>query len=559
MSKFQWAFLVTVCLLAFALRIYEIGSVPPHPSLDEVSIGYNAYSILKTGADEYGNKFPILLRAYDDWRPALYVYLVIPFVKILGLNVISVRLPSVILSTVSVFVTFFLTRELLKNIKDKNRSSFYIPLFSSFLLAVSPWHIYVSRLGHEVNASLAFLILGIYFFLYFVNRVDEKNNNLLGKYSILLSSIFFALSFSAYQSTKIVAPAILLVLTILYFKKIWAKKKLVILAAILGLIISLPIFISTLSPDALIRFKGTNVFTSNQKLFEQSSIKLLEEKNKGSLIGQIVNNRRVVYLNIFTQAYFSHFTIDFLFGNSGNEPFKAPNSGLLYFFEIPILILGLFFLRQYMKKSIFPVLWIAVAIIPAAITTGYPHAMRAFSLIPAPQIIGAIGLFVLVDTVLKIRTLILRIILCCVFVFIIIFSVSQFAYNYFYLLPKNISSQFQYGVINALKYAKASENKYSRIIVSNNGDLSQSYMYYLFVNKIDPLAYQKEGGTGSAGFDKEHKIGKYIFMDPTKYVNDGQKTLFIVDATEESKISAKKISDILFLDNTPAIGILGTN
>ncbi len=555
----QRVLLFTVVCLALILRIYSLSTVPPHPSLDEVSIGYNAYSILKTGADEYGNKLPVLLRAYDDYRPALYVYLVIPFIKIFGLNVLSVRLPSVILSVISVFVTFFLTRELLKKVKNRKYILFWIPLSSAFFLAISPWHIYVSRLGHEVNASLSFLILGIYFFLYFVNSVSEKKTNFFGRYSILISSIFFALSFSSYQSTKVVVPAIVIMLTVLYLKYLLIEKRLIILAAILGLIISLPILVSSLNPEALIRYKGTNVFTSNPKLLEQSSKKLLEEKNRGNLVGQVLNNRRVVYLDIFSQAYFSHFTIDFLFGNSGDDPFKAPNSGLLYFFEIPLLIMGLFFLRQYVKRSIFLILWILVAIIPAAITTGYPHAMRAFSIIPTPQIIGAVGLFVLVETVFKIRVLLLKVVLCGIFIFIVIFSCLQFTYNYFYLLPKNISDQFQYGVTNAMEYARKSENKYQKIIVSNNGDLAQSYMYYLFVNKFDPSTYQKNGGTVSAGFDKEHRIGKYFFMNPVKDKADKTKTLFIVNKAEEGRIPAKKISEVLFLNNTPAIGILEAN
>ena len=559
MSRFQWIVLLIVCLLAFVLRIYRIDSVPPHPSLDEVSIGYNAFSIIKTGADEYGNKFPILLRAYDDWRPALYVYLVIPFIKVLGLTVVSVRLPSVILSIISVFITFFLVRELLKKDKKKEQVSYWISIASAFLLAISPWHIYVSRLGHEVNASLSFLILGIYFFMYFINRVNDVKRDFFTRYSILVSSVFFALSFSSYQSTKIVAPAIVIILSVIYLKQLWSKKRLVVLAVILGVVVSLPILISILSPDALIRYKGTNVFTSNQKLLEESSKTLLKEKEKGNLVGQVLSNRRFVYLKVFSQAYFSHFTIDFLFGNSGSDPFKAPNSGLLYFFEIPILIIGLFFLKQYLKRCIFVVFWILAAIVPAAITTGYPHAMRAFSVIPSPQIIGAIGLIVLVDTVLKIRVLLLKVILCGIFIFVITYSSMQFMYNYFYLLPTSISNQFQYGVVSAMKYAKSSENNYQKIVVSDKGDLAQSYMYYLFVNKYDPSLYQKNGGTISAGFDKEHKIGRYVFMDPTKYKIDTQKTLFIVDSGEESRIHARKISQILYLDNSPAISILEAN
>src|SRR3989338_6504816 len=107
-----------IIFLAVFLRLYNLSNVPPSVSLDEVSIGYNAFSILKTGADEYGVNFPLLLRAYDNWRPALYVYLVIPFVKIFGLNVVSVRLPSVILSVLTVVATYFLVKELLRHCEE---------------------------------------------------------------------------------------------------------------------------------------------------------------------------------------------------------------------------------------------------------------------------------------------------------------------------------------------------------------------------------------------------------------------------------------------------------
>src|SRR3989344_1492032 len=163
--------IIIIIIIALFLRLYQLNSVPPSASLDEVSIGYNAYSILKTGADEYGYKFPLLLRAYDDWRPALYVYLVIPFVKLFGLNVLSVRLPSVIFSVLTVISTYFLVKKLFPgtqkfSIFSSKAGQFSIGEIAAFLLAISPWHIYISRLGHEANMGLAFFIFGITFFIY---------------------------------------------------------------------------------------------------------------------------------------------------------------------------------------------------------------------------------------------------------------------------------------------------------------------------------------------------------------------------------------------------------
>src|SRR5690348_4290032 len=146
---------ILIFVIAALLRFILLTQVPPSPSLDEATIGWNAYSILHTGHDEYGYFLPILLRAYDDYRPALYVYLVIPFVKLFGLSVLAVRLPSVILSIVTVATTFFLAKSFFKRYKYR----VYIGLISMFILAISPWHIYISRLGHETNAGLTFSVL----------------------------------------------------------------------------------------------------------------------------------------------------------------------------------------------------------------------------------------------------------------------------------------------------------------------------------------------------------------------------------------------------------------
>ncbi|MEK7060893.1 MAG: glycosyltransferase family 39 protein, partial [Patescibacteria group bacterium] len=168
--------LISILLVAAFFRFYLLANVPPSASLDEVSIGWNAYSILQTGRDEFKSFLPILLRAYDDYRPALYVYFVLPFVKIFGLDVVSVRLPSVILSILSVLGTYLLVKEFFRKKISPVFNPEVIALCSAFLLAISPWHIYISRLGHEVNLGLSFLIFAVLFFL---------------KRRIYLSSLFF--------------------------------------------------------------------------------------------------------------------------------------------------------------------------------------------------------------------------------------------------------------------------------------------------------------------------------------------------------------------------------
>ena len=94
----QTLILIIILSLSFILRIYQINSNPPGLTWDEASLGYNAYSILKTGKDEYGSFLPITLKSFGDYKPAVYAYLSLPFIAVLGLNELAVRLPSVLSS-----------------------------------------------------------------------------------------------------------------------------------------------------------------------------------------------------------------------------------------------------------------------------------------------------------------------------------------------------------------------------------------------------------------------------------------------------------------------------
>src|SRR5687768_12237216 len=86
--------LVVIMIVAAILRLWKLGSIPPGLTPDEASLGYNAYSILKTGRDEYGQLFPTVFKSFGDYKPGLYTYAVIPFVALFGLNEWTVRLPS---------------------------------------------------------------------------------------------------------------------------------------------------------------------------------------------------------------------------------------------------------------------------------------------------------------------------------------------------------------------------------------------------------------------------------------------------------------------------------
>lgn len=508
MKKINLVFFLIVVLAAF-LRFYSLGNVPPSASLDEASIGWNAYSIMQTGKDEYGSSFPILLRAYDDYRPATYVYFVIPFVKVFGLNVLSVRLPSVILSVLTVLSAYYIVKELFK--RQKIVESEKLALIASLLLAISPWHVYISRLGHEVNLAFSFFIFGLLFFL---------------RRNIYLSSLCLLISFISYQSEKLFIPIMVIGTFLIFRTQLGKYKRQIVLSLILSLLIIIPFVKATLAPNALIRFHGTNVFDANDNRFIEYANLLAKAKARGDLIGTVIYNRRILGLRILTEGYLSHFNPKWLFTDGVDNRFKAPNNGLLYLWELPFILLGIFYFARSKfdpgTKKLF-LLWVLSSPLAASIATDFPHALRTLTFLPSWQILSGIGILQFIKIIDNTKA---KNVFVSLLSLIIIISFLYFYKQYFYIFPIDQASSFQFSLSKAIPYVQKHENSYKKIVFSNRDSLYQSYMIFLFYSQYSPILYQKEGGTVSGGYEETHKFGKYEFR-PIDFSKEKKGTLLV--------------------------------
>lgn len=531
---------VGIIILALFFRLYSLSHVPPAPSLDEVSIGYNAYSILKTGKDEYGIPHPMLLRAYDDYRPALYVYLTIPFVKILGLTAVSVRLPSVLLSVLTVYLVYSIGRMIGKKYCSYER----LGDIAAVLLAISPWHIYISRLGHEANLGLTLFVLGIYLFLQAV---------LLGKKSAWIwSALVFAMSLYGYQSNKIISPLILIAGTVLFWKEIWHARRYVLIAGALGVLIALPAVLAAVSPEGLLRFRGTSAFSPDSPDMVTATKAYVAAREQGDTLGKLLYGRAGTYVSVFTKNYVSHFAPAWIFAGADRQTHKVPGMGLLYLWEVLFLLLGIWALIKSKlpgKLKWFLLAWILVSPIPASVTTQSPHAMRAYAMAPAVLLIEALGFWWVVR---RFREKQLRILTVAVGV-VAAQGISIFWQGYFVRFPAEQSDSFQYAIRGAVRYGLDNASRYEAIQYANQGNLYQSYMFFLYYGKFDPAAYLALGGTGSGGFEEAHRIGKYAFgILPQEAAKFTRGTLYFYDA-KHMPPGMRTLETFYNLDGNPAI------
>src|SRR5437868_2226536 len=108
-----WLFFPVIVIAASFRRLYKLDSVPPSPYWEETALGYDAYSIAKTGKDFHGNPYPLLsFPSFGDYNTSGYFYVLAPVVNILGINTIAVRLPSAVAGIVSTILLFYIGKDL---------------------------------------------------------------------------------------------------------------------------------------------------------------------------------------------------------------------------------------------------------------------------------------------------------------------------------------------------------------------------------------------------------------------------------------------------------------
>jgi 4-amino-4-deoxy-L-arabinose transferase-like glycosyltransferase len=151
--------LFLIILLAAILRLYRLSEIPAI-NADEAAIGYNALSLLTNGLDEHGNAWPVHFQSFNDWKPGLIFYLVIPVVKLFGLTAFAIRVIPALFGVGTVVVLYFLIVELFKDNLKKDCRKF--ALAASFMLAISPWHIHFSRGAWEANVATFFTNIMFY-------------------------------------------------------------------------------------------------------------------------------------------------------------------------------------------------------------------------------------------------------------------------------------------------------------------------------------------------------------------------------------------------------------
>ena len=532
--------LILILILSAVLRFYKLGTNPPALDWDETAHGYNAYSILKTARDEYGYKLPLYFRSFDDYKPPIYTYLVVPSVAIFGLNNFAVRFPSAFLGVGSVLFTYLIVFELLKK-KE-------IAYMSALFLAISPWHLQFSRVAFETNSTIFFTLLGTWSFL---KGIKSEKFKLMGFMS--LASIAFGLNLFMYHNSRVFIPLFSIGLMIIFKDKILNSKKYLVLPATIALIFSIMLIPIITSISGLLRFKGTTIFTDINPL-ERSSQEIAYDKNHGMyLIGVIFHNRRLAYVPMIIKNYLSHLNPTFLFFTADMDRHHAPEMGLLYLWDLPFLIAGTFFLinKNFDKKSkTILIVWFLLAPVAASVTGGVPHALRSEIYLPVFQFFIAIGFYYLYLSLKKNKLFLFSSIILLTLNFLF------YLHQYYIHLPIEFSKSWLFGRKEAVLFTESVKQNYDKVIVSTK--LEQPHEFWLYYLKYDPKKYQEEGGTVSGGFlEDRNKFDKYYFKPLHFSEQKKEGKILFAGLPEEFPKNTIPLKKINYLNGEEAIYIVG--
>jgi len=525
MIKNNKIFLIIIFLISFFLRFYKIGE---YPTLlwDEAAIGYNASSIIQTGKDEYGQTLPIIFKSFGDYKPGFYIYLAIPFIKVLGLTTTATRLPSVILGSLLPILLYFL-------IKEISPKAHKTAVLATLITAFNPYSIHFSRGAWETNVLTFELVLASFLFFKYIN--NKKN-----KY-LFWSAIIFGLTLFTYQAGKMISLFLIIILFLVNLKIVNKKniKSLVLNFVLPLLIFCIPVVYGLFFSSNANRLGIISLFSYPRSTEETQTI--ISESSQ--LDYNIFYNHISFFGRNFLLRYFNHFSPRFLaFEGDWQSPrHSAPYIGVLLYPSLIFLIIGLFFaLSRYKinKVNIFFLLWLLVAPIPAALTRDSIQAVRSMSFsIPLIYFVS-LGIYFVID---KYKSIFLKLLILGVYLLSFIY------YGDLYLnhMTKKSPDEWLYGYKQSMTYLIQNQSKFKNIVMSDY--YGQAYIFYLFYSNYSPAKYQQqakltESSSGDTG--RVEQIDNIKFTTPDyNLIKTQPNTLAIFNYNEIYRQNIDKSTD----------------
>ncbi|MBQ5439442.1 MAG: glycosyltransferase family 39 protein, partial [Clostridia bacterium] len=225
-NKLYWMYFSLIGIIFLLTRLVQITVLPKGLHIDEISMGYNTWTLSEFGTDRYGVSFPVYFNNAGSGQSSLYVYIAFLLSKIFGYSVFTLRVVSVIFGSL---LLIFGTKTAYEMFGVK------CAVITAAVIDIMPFFIMSERWAFDCNAMLPMFVMFLYFFV----RLIKTGKN---KYA-LISGVMFGMSMYSYILAVLMMP-VFLVLSLIYA---FIKKKITLkqtgLMFISAVLVSVPIIL----------------------------------------------------------------------------------------------------------------------------------------------------------------------------------------------------------------------------------------------------------------------------------------------------------------------------
>ena len=447
--------------LLVILQFYGLDRTPPGFFTDEAAIGYSAWSMAETGADEYGNRWPMFFRCFDNYHDPAMVYFLTPILKVTGPQAWWVRFPSALFHLLAAGAIGLLAYEYCR------RADFAYVTAAVFVIL--PWAFPISRcIMSGYTAMLFGMTLG-WWGLVHAARTGSRR-------SAIVAGFAWALAMYAHNIGRPICAMLLCLFVLAYNRELLARLKTAGTFALTLVLVMLPMAVAVLTSPALTeRFKTIAVWSD------------LEQPTIWNVTPMVLHR------------YFQYFSPQFLFLEGDNQlRHHSGHGGMLFLFMAPLVLAGLWHcVRGLRSKPHYRFLLLCLGAYPimASLTMSMMHSTRTLNGCIPWTLVAVLGAYQLRGVHKKWPRLLL------VFGILAGIEITSYTLHYFTVYPQAARHSFDAHDIELIREARGRLQDGDTLYVSNSifqhplqPDF-RPYMYahFLFFLAVPPAKYQAEG------------------------------------------------------------------
>jgi len=494
-----------------ALRFWRISTVPPALYCDEAFQGYEAYCLLRTGADSRGVGTPVFFDVFGmGWEEPLYIYLTVLPVKILGTTEAAARAVAAAAGTLALAAVAALAFRLAGGMAAASACA---------LMAVSPWAFHFSRIGFQASLLPLLLAAGGAALL---ASVGERGNEKRPRVWLLIAGAsILTLGLYTYVAARLLVPLILAGFATSFLTSLRRIPKVTLFFIVLLIgALALPVALFARTPQGQARYQDVGL---------------------ASRYGGLEAASR------FVSNYLSYASPSFLLTRGDPNPrHSVPGFGALHPHDVLLLALGI--LRAVSRRrpsDLFVLWWLVIAPLPAALAADPAHAVRAIGALPAVYALEGMGAALLLGAGGILRAPVPRSrAVVGLLVVAASASIAGYLYHYFVDYPIQSAPAWEYGLKESFAEIEKLSPAHDSIYVTRGEDFPWIHRLYLFA--FPPEEYQRDRFART----------KYLFDQPTFYAPGlvpGRETpLFLLKPDEVPASGIHPRRTIPYPDGSPA-------